>query len=181
VPIDVAQAIRQRRSTRSFQQKELPKELLLQIVEAGIWAPNGGNAQTWVFVVVTEGDRLRHIRAVSPGILGTPAAVVAICQDKELAEEKGGRLARETASVMDSAMAGENIMLYAVGAGVGSCAVLSFHKEAVRQLLGLPQAIVPELLITLGYAAEENPLPRREFQSVCFFEKYGIAHGSRAE
>ena len=41
--MDVLEAIRSRRSVRSFLDKPLPDELLWQIIEAGTWAPSAGS------------------------------------------------------------------------------------------------------------------------------------------
>jgi len=72
-------------------------------VEAGVWAPTGGNAQTWVFIIITDCNRIQKIKAVSPGILGIPSALIVVCQDKELAYKKGGELGRDILSIMDAA------------------------------------------------------------------------------
>lgn len=83
--MDIQQAIRDRRSIRRFQEKAIPDEVLVRLVEAGVWAPTGGNAQTWIFIVVNEKSRIEKIRAISPGLLGEPTALIVVCQDKDLA------------------------------------------------------------------------------------------------
>lgn len=170
--MDVQQAIKGRRSIRRFQDKEIPEELLVRLVEAGIWAPSGGNAQTWVYIIVKDRREIEKIKAISPGVLGMPAALITVCQDKELAYNKGGELGRDTISVMDAAIASQNIMLQAFAEGLGSCPVLSFHKKGVQKLLNLPDHIVPELIVILGYPAERPKPPERKFEGVYFFEEY---------
>jgi len=173
----VFEVIKGRRSIRKFEDRSIEKEILQKLVEAGIWAPTGGNAQTWVFIIVTDRGRIQKIKAVSPGILGTPNALIVVCQDKKLAYKKGGELGRDTLSIMDAAMASQNIMLQAYDEGLGSCPVLSFHKRGVQILLNLPERIVPELLISLGYSAESPKPPKRKFKEVYFFEEYKSTNG----
>ncbi|MEE9192804.1 nitroreductase family protein [Candidatus Aerophobetes bacterium] len=168
----VFEAIKGRRSIRRFENRSIEKEVLLKLVEAGIWAPTGGNAQTWAFVIVTDQRRIQKIKAVSPGMLGTPSALIVVCQDRELAYEKGGEIGRDTLSIMDAAMASQNIMLQAYEEKLGSCAILSFHEKGVQTLLKLPGHIVPELVISLGYPAESPKPPQRKFEEVYFFEEY---------
>ena len=168
----VFEAIKGRRSIRRFENRSIEKEVLLKLVEAGIWAPTGGNAQTWAFIIVTDPRRIQKIKAVSPGMLGTPSALVVVCQDRKLAYEKGGEVGRDTLSLMDTAMASQNIMLQAYEAKLGSCPILSFHKEGVQTLLNLPGRLVPELVISLGYPAESPKPPQRKFEEVYFFEEY---------
>ncbi|MEM3620455.1 MAG: nitroreductase family protein, partial [Nitrososphaerota archaeon] len=43
--------IKGRRSVRSFLDKEVSREHLITILEAGIWAPSGSNIQPWEFVL----------------------------------------------------------------------------------------------------------------------------------
>lgn len=44
---EIMKNILTRRSIRGFQEKEIPKEELEQIVQAGLYAPSGHNYQTW--------------------------------------------------------------------------------------------------------------------------------------
>jgi len=175
--MDIEQAIRDRRSIRRFQEKAIPEEVLVRLVEAGVWAPSGGNAQTWIFIIINEQSRIEQIKAISPGLLGDPIALIAVCQDKDLAYKKGGELGRETLSVMDAAIASQNIALQASAEGLGSCLVLSFHEKGIQEFLNLPEHIVPELLITLGYPAESPKPPKRKFKEVTFFNEYQAQHG----
>jgi len=68
----VQEAIKERRSVRQYRDQAIPVERLMALVELGLWAPTGGNAQTWRFVVVTDSKTVRALHAVSPGMLGHP-------------------------------------------------------------------------------------------------------------
>jgi len=169
--MEVWEAIKGRRSVRSFQDRPVERELLERLVEAGIWAPSGGNAQTWHFVVITDPEQLRRIRTVSPGMLGNPPAAIAVCQDFVAAREKGGELGASLA-VADAAMAAQNILLAAYDAGLGTCVIASFHKGAVSRILGLPEGVEPVLLVSVGWPARVPPPPPRR-TDVISWERYG--------
>lgn len=52
---EVLTAIQERRTVRFYDQsKEIPKELLLKVIEAGHFAPSAKNLQPWHFVVITN-------------------------------------------------------------------------------------------------------------------------------
>lgn len=172
--MEVWEAIRGRRSVRSFLPRPVERELLERLVEAAIWAPSGGNAQTWHFVVITDPEQLRRIKTVSPGLLGDPPAVIAICQDLEEARRKGGELGASFLAPVDAAMAAQNILLAAHDAGLGTCVIASFHKRAVARLLGLPEGMEPVVLVSVGWPEEVPPPPRRR-RDVVSFEVYGAA------
>ena len=50
----LAELIKTRRSVRKFQDKPVPEDLLLKALELATWAPNGGNHQSWRFLIVTN-------------------------------------------------------------------------------------------------------------------------------
>ena len=52
--MDALELIKTRRSTRRFQDRAVERELLDQIIEAGRYAPSGGNSQTTHFFVITD-------------------------------------------------------------------------------------------------------------------------------
>ena len=53
--------INSRRSTRKFKDKAVPEELLTQVIEAGRYAPSGGNSQSTHFIVVENKDVLNEL------------------------------------------------------------------------------------------------------------------------
>jgi len=168
----VWEAIQGRRSIRAFKPDPIPEELLRNLIlRAAIWAPTGGNAQTWRFAVVTDPDLIRKIKMVSPGLTRTPPVVIAVCQDLDVVKKRGGELGTAVA-FMDTAMAAQNIMLAAYAGGLGTCAIASFHVGAVRQILRLPAAIIPQLLISLGYPAARAQAPRRDAEVMWFNEHH---------
>jgi len=62
--MEVAEAIRTRRSIRKFQDQDVPTELILKAIGLACWAPNGGNYQSWKFIVVKNRDLIRRIADV---------------------------------------------------------------------------------------------------------------------
>ncbi len=171
--MDVQEAIKNRRSIRRFKRDKVPEDDLKNLVlEAGIWAPSGGNAQTWRFIIVTDEKTLKQIKLVSPGLLGDPPSLIVICQDLSLAQKKGGRLGESILSLMDTAMAAQNIMLQAYSKGFGTCPIASFHPEAVRKILNLPENFSPQLIISVGIP-DEKPSPPSRNLNVLWVNIYG--------
>ncbi|MEA1965054.1 MAG: nitroreductase family protein [Candidatus Aerophobetes bacterium] len=165
--MEVLEAIKGRRSIRSFKDKKIPQQLLKKIMEAAIWSPSGSNAQAWEFIVVNNSEEIKKIKILSPGMFDLPAAVVIVCIDLKRAYDIAGELGREILSLMDISMASQNIMLRAYELGIGSCAVRSFGISAIKKLFNLPDHISPELLITLGYPEKiPDPPKRRKIDEV---------------
>ena len=59
--MNTLETIKTRRSIRKYKNKPVPKELLKQIVDAGICAPSSMNKQPWRFVVVTKPDAIKTL------------------------------------------------------------------------------------------------------------------------
>lgn len=171
--MDVMEAIRGRRSVRAFADRIVPQEQLLELIDAATWAPSGGNAQAWHFIVVESPERVQQISAVSPGIFGVPPAIIAVCTEPSRIREERGP-AREALTSLDAAMATQNLLLMAHASGLGTCVIASFHKRAVAKLLALPEEVVPLLLVTVGWPAKESPAPPRR-QDVVSLNTYNHA------
>ncbi len=170
--MDLWEAITGRRSVRAFTDEPVERRTVERLIEAAIWAPSGGNAQTWRFVVVTDPNRIRQIKMISPGLLGDPPALIVACQDMGEAARKGGRLGRDFLAVVDTGMAVQNLLLAAHAEGLGTCVVASFHRGAVKRLLHLPEEVEPLLLVSVGRPMEAPKPPERD-KGVVFFEAYG--------
>ena len=61
---EVEKTILNRRSMRNFKDKPVPEPLIKRILEAGRFAPSGGNTQPWKFAVVTDKAFLNELEEV---------------------------------------------------------------------------------------------------------------------
>ena len=52
--MEVLEAIRTRRSIRTYKPDPVPEEVLEEILEAGRWAPSAGSSQPWEFIIFTD-------------------------------------------------------------------------------------------------------------------------------
>jgi len=167
----VLDVIKGRRSVRSFKPDLIPEEYLRLILEAGLWAPSGGNAQPWEFVLVRERSLIDKIKLFSPGLFGDSYALIVLCVNKnriKRRDESGEQIA-----LMDVAMAAQNIMLEAYYLGIGSCPIASFNKTAIKELLDIPDHVDPVLMVSLGYPERwPEPPKRRPLEEVVHYGKY---------
>ena len=170
--MELNEAIRGRRSVRSYEPRPVPRETLVELVEAGCWAPSAGNLQTWKFVILTDEQKLRKLRMIAPGVIGDPTAAIVVCEDVAESTRRAGPAAAAVVTKMDAAAAAFSITLSAHAAGLGSCLVGSFHAKAVQQLVHLPEDIVPMLIVSIGYPAKTPKAPPRKIEGSYFFEVY---------
>jgi nitroreductase len=81
----LAQAIRERRATPSFDGRPIPASDLRQILDAGLHMPSGYNMQPWRFIVVQGEEQKRKLRAASynQAKVEEASAVIVACGDRD--------------------------------------------------------------------------------------------------
>ena len=172
----IFKAIKGRRSVREFEVTAVEDEVILSVLEAARWAPSGGNLQPLAYVVVTESGLLEKVKAVSPGLLGNPTALIIVCLDNRLVQSTGMTGSYIVAYRIEVGMAAQNILLQAEDLGLGTCAIRSFNAAAVRGLLSIPADLDPELIVSLGYPTRKPEAPpRRSLPDIVHWGSYGAA------
>lgn len=63
--MELAEAVRERRSIRKYLDKEVPEEVLQKVVDSALWAPSGMNRQEWEIYVVRGEMRDRLLELVA--------------------------------------------------------------------------------------------------------------------
>ena len=81
----LAQAIRDRRATPSFDGEPIPASDLRQILDAGLNAPSGYNLQPWRFIVVQSEEQKKKLRAASynQAKVEVASAMIVCCGDRD--------------------------------------------------------------------------------------------------
>ncbi len=154
--------IYQRRSIRKFIDREVPDELVVEVIRAAMHAPSGCNQQPWHFVVVKDPktkEKIVEIHPYAKAVLSAPVAVL-VCGDPSLEKCKGFW-------VQDCSAATENLLLRAVELGLGAvwCGVYPDPEKIKKfsQLFNLPDHVIPFALVPIGYPAEK-PTPEDRFK-----------------
>ncbi len=158
--MDAIQAVLTRRSIRRFEERSLPADALERLLEAAMAAPSARNAQPWHFVVIDERPILLEIAGRFPNADAARYAPlgVLICGDLTLELSKGYW-------VIDCAAAAQNMLLAAHALGLGGLWTGVYPREqrveGLRELLGIPEHVIPHSLLLFGYPAESPPVVRR--------------------
>lgn len=155
--MDVFEAIKERRSVRSYLEKPVPKEVIERIVEAGTYAPSGANLQPWRFVLVDDPELKKEIARgakflfiKSRHVDEAPALLVCLADTQ-----------KSKWSLIDVSLACQNIMLAAHALGLGTCFIGIFDEKRIKELLQIPDKYKIVGLITLGYPSRKEEAPPR--------------------
>ena len=160
--MDAMQNLLQRRSVRKYTERQVPEELLDQVLEAGIYAASGMNSQVSILVAVTDRETRDQLSRMNAAVMGTETdpfygapCVVVVLADPE----------RYT-WVEDASLVMGNLMNAAHAVGLGSCwihrARQMFDSDEGKALLkkwGLPETLRGVGNCILGYP-QELPEPR---------------------
>ncbi|MGQ9508817.1 MAG: nitroreductase family protein [Thermodesulfobacteriota bacterium] len=161
--------LQSRRSIRIYKDKPIPKEILLQILEAGRWAPTGANLQPWHFLVITDpatrkniGEFARFFFIKSAHVEKAPVLIV-LGFDRR--KGKYGRY--------DVTLAGGNMIMMAQSLGLGTCWIGAFDELKIKEILEIPEPVEVIALITLGYPDEQPEIPPKiELEKIVHWESW---------
>ena len=164
--MDAIEALKTRRSVRSYKDKPVPRDAIETIIDAARLAPSANNIQPWDFIVVTGAEIRKEIAGLTDygKFIGEAGACVAV-------------FAKDVKHYLeDGSAATENILVAAHAMGLGTCWVAGYKKayaEPVRDLLGVPRDRLLVALISIGYPAESpEPHGKRDLKDVLHWEKF---------
>ena len=179
-------AILTRRSTRKFQAKPVELEKLQKIVEAGRFAPTGGNCQSNHFFAISNPDMLKKLVELVQSAFAAMElheGLYKSLQNSIRLSQKGGYVFDYNAPALvvvackkdygnnmaDVACALENMMVAANELDLGSCYInqLKWLNEdptllAYFKTLGLKDDERIYGSVAIGYADTESGLPNRK-------------------
>jgi len=176
--MDLFEAIKERHSYRGrFQDHPVPREDLRKIVEAGLLAPSGKNAQTTTFVIVDDPDLVARIDAMATSNVAMRDARAWIACIVDTQPE--AILERHHFQYEDCAAAVENMLLAVTALGYATVWIdgwlrIGNRARLVDDLLGLPKGKTVRVLLPLGVPAEVYPSPEKKpFEKRAWFNRYG--------
>ena len=158
-----------RRTVRKFQQRPVPRELLERCVNAARVAPSAANLQPLEYVVVADPEQgarvfphtawAGYLSDGTPGPGEQPTAYIFLLINTRVRPD----------AAMDVGIAAENIVLVALEGDVGSCMIGSLARDALRDLLGVPEHLEIALVVALGYPAEQPVMEEMAGDSVKYY------------
>jgi nitroreductase len=174
--MDAIECIMTRRSIRNYLEVPVEWDKIGTILDAGRFAPSSGNIQDFKFVVVKdEGSRKAIADACLRQYWMSKAPVhIVVCSEIKKSTSFYGIRGERLYSIQNCAAAIENMMLAANALGLGTCWVGAFDENVLSRVLGIPDYIRPQAIITIGYYHEAPKTPQRfPLTTVAFLEKYG--------
>jgi len=162
-----------RTSVRHYQPTPVPPELELILLKAAMAAPTALNRQPWRFVVIRAPEVREKLasKLKSAWMVKDAPLAIAVCGDLSRAVDGEGR----DFWIQDASAATENMLLAAHALGLGAvwCGVYPIEQKVrdAREILGLPEQVIPLNLVAIGYpAGEETPKEKWDASKVTVIE-----------
>ncbi|ABK78177.1 nitroreductase [Cenarchaeum symbiosum A] len=200
-------AVYSRRDVRSgFTQRPVEAGVLGRILDAAHHAPSVGFSQPWNFILIkdeasrgkvrdsfykerersaalVDGERKsKYLSLKLEGILDSPVNVCVTYDPSKFGPFVIGRSAIPDTGVYSVCCAVQNLWLAARAEGVGVGWVSILSNDALREILGIPEGVLPVAYLCLGYVDEfaTKPdleaagwLPRLGLPEVVYYERWG--------
>ena len=178
--MELFEAIKGRRSIRSYTEEEVTDEELNVMLEAAIRAPSPCNKQSWRFVFVRKPETIEKLyKAASYStqhqiFVKKAKVVIVVCSDLNIYKTFPHKeRALSLFTIQETAAATQLLLLAAHALGLGACWVSLFSDEQVKEALNLPQGIRPMIMIPLGHTkSKTNPKSRKPLKDVVNYETF---------
>lgn len=147
--------VKQARSHRGFRQdRKVTLQELEHLVECARFTPAARNDQVLKYYLAEKPETVAAIQPLTkwagalaelhlPRKGAEPVAYIVICLDGSLAENPAPYQ-------RDVGIVAQTMLLAAAEMGLNGCMIGSFAAGELREKLGLPEAIKPQLLLALG-------------------------------
>ncbi len=199
-------AIYSRRDVRShFTSRNIEDDVLARILNAAHHAPSVGFSQPWNFILIKEiitkkkikdsfeeeknhssklieePKRSKYLSFKLEGILESPINLCVTYDPSKFGPFVIGRTSIPEAGLYSVCCAVQNLWLAARTEGVGLGWVSILSNDTLKEVLELPEHVVPIAYLCLGYVDEfaQKPdletagwLPRLDLKDVVYFEKW---------
>jgi nitroreductase len=164
--MEAIEAIRTRRSIRSYQSDAVKEEDLNDILDCGRLAANGINRQSWRFVVVTDPSIKKKVVACAPtgAFIDQAAACVIVAIGQEA-----------VTPLEDASSATVSMMIAANALGYGSCWIGAYQNETAKllgEVIKLPEGWQVASLFALGVPDKTSEPQKKTLDQVVSYNQF---------
>ncbi|HYC27137.1 MAG TPA: nitroreductase family protein, partial [Nitrososphaerales archaeon] len=164
--LDASEAVRTKLDVREFSPKQVPKDVVDDVMEAARLSPSGVNSQHWRFILVRGRDRLSTLAEDSStgGWVEQADFAVVICTDP-----------KRSFHAFDAGRAAQNMQVAAWGHGVTSGLYTGFKQSEMKKDFDIPEDMNVTAVVAFGYPAHRQlgKKSRLPMGKVAFDDRFG--------
>ncbi len=178
--MDIFEVFDKRYSCRKYTDEKVDKNLLVKIIDSARRAPSACNGQPWHFIAVTDPERVKKVsEATRKGGIGinkfteNVQSFIVLLKETPLVN-RIAKLISHDYTPNDVGIAMATMTYTATALGLGSCIMGWFDEKKVMEALDVPKGKIPQLILAVGYPAEQGRNPKKkELSEICSFDRYG--------
>ncbi len=171
--MNLADAIKGRRSIRKFKEKAIPHEVVERIVEDASYSPSWKHTQIPRYIYIENRDIINRIaqdmildfKMNEKTLKGCAGVMVVAYIEKRSGFERDGTFSTGKDNgfeMFDAGVATQTLCLSAYANGVGTVITGYFNEDKIIDLIGMPENQKIGALVCLGYSDEEPATPKRK-------------------
>ena len=174
---EVLQQLHDRKSVRVYEDRAVEPQVKQAILEAAIQAPSAGNMALYTILDITDPEMKQKLSVSCDNqpFIATAPMVLIFCADyrrwydvfrDHVAEVRKPDMGDLFLAEADTLIAAQNAVVAAHSLGLGSCYIgdITENYEYHKELLNLPQYVVPAAMLCIGYPTQQQlsrPKPPR--------------------
>ncbi len=179
-------SLKQRRTIRKYQPKDIPADLLNDLLESACRASTVGNMQTYSVIVTRDAERKKRLAPAhfhQPMVESAPV-VLTFCIDlrrfsqwcrQRKAEPGYGNLEWFVTGAIDTSLVAQTFCVAAEERGLGICylGTTTYNPDQIVDILELPELVFPLITLTVGWPDENPPqVDRLPLEAIIHEEVY---------
>ncbi len=166
---DIMEVIKERRSIRKYEEKDVPEGVLNSLLEAVRWSPSWANTQCWELIVVKDKTLKENLKdTIFPKNPATNAiaqapVLLALCGKLKSSGFYNNIVTTKFGDwfMFDLGLFTQTLCLAAQNLGLGTVIVGLFDHDKAKSMVKVPEGFELVVLIPLGYPAKISSAPKR--------------------
>ncbi len=168
--MDFNDVIKNRYSCKSFSDKEVEKDKLMKVLEAGRIAPTAKNLEPQKIYVI-KGEKLKLIDKATPCRYNAPLCLVVAFNKENVFTYPGGK---RNSGIEDATIVATHMLLEATNQGLDSCWINFFNPDELKEILKLNSNEEILMILDLGYKNDDvkpldNHYKRKKLEETVVF------------
>ncbi|MCE5213563.1 MAG: nitroreductase family protein [Methanobacterium sp.] len=169
--MNILDLMKKRYSVRDYKSDEVEDTKIKQVLEAARLAPTAVNKQPFQLLVIKTQGREDELRRIYPADwFIQPPIIICACA---LPERGWTRRDGKNYTEVDTTIAMDHLILAATSLGLGTCWIAAFDLKAAREVLNIPDEVLPLIFTPLGYPADEiKPKSRKRIEELVRYDRW---------
>lgn len=168
--MDFDEVIKNRYSCKSFSDKEVEKDKLMKVLEAGRIAPTAKNLEPQKVYVIKD-EKLKLIDKATPCRYNAPLCLVVAFNKENVFTYPGGK---RNSGIEDATIVATHMLLEATNQGLDSCWINFFNPDELKEILKLNSNEEILMILDLGYKNDDvkpldNHYKRKKLEETVVF------------